>query len=176
VTEDDPVSRCGLPAQLEVCSTPAIHPDLASVETPGLALDAWRPATLVHHSDAAAGISAAVVSLAIVGGAGDLPAAVRVATTTAAVIPIAAAAITTAKPKVGAAAPVDPDAASVVSPRLPLDAWRSAALVNQAHAILGRYLANMTLAVIRGAGNLASVLRSDTALRAEADTTECHPG
>jgi hypothetical protein len=135
----------GLPAELEVRSTAAIHPDLGPVIAPGLSLGAWRSAPLVDHSDAAAGVCVAVVSSAVVGGACDLPGTVRVASSTAWIAPAAdwiapAAAIATTKPEVGAAAPVDPDAISSVSPGLSLGAWRSAALVDHANAVLGRYL------------------------------------
>ncbi len=161
----------GLPAELEVRSTASIHPDLVPVKAPGLVLDAWRSATLVDQSDAAAGVCVAEVSFAVVGGAGDLP-ATGIASSTAWITPTMIAAT---KPEVGAAAPVDPDTISVVSPGLVLDAWRSAALVDHANAVLGRYLTKMTLAVIGGTRNLASVLRGDTALRPQPDTTEYNP-
>jgi hypothetical protein len=86
-----------------------------------------------------------------------------------------AAVIAATKPEVGTAAPIDPDAISVESPRLSLYARRSAALVDHANAVLSRHLAKMALAVIGGTRNLASVLRGDTALRAQPDTTECNP-
>ena len=163
------------PAQLEVRSTAAIHPDLVPVKAPGLVLDAWRTASLVDQPDTAAGICVAEVSLAVVGGTGNLPAtARRVPSSAARICP--AAVIATTEPEVGAAAPINPDAISVESPGLILDAWRSTALVDHANAVLGRYLAKMTLAIIGGTGDLASVLRSDTALCAQPDTTECNEG
>jgi hypothetical protein len=158
---------------LEVRSTAAIHPDLVSVKTPGLVLDAGRSTALVDHADAVAGVCVAEVSFAVVGGAGNLPNPARVASSTAW---ISAAVIATTKPEVGAAAPIDPDAISVESPGLVLDTRRSAALVDHANAVLGSYLTKMTLAVIGGTRNLASVLRGDTALRPQPDTTECNEG
>jgi hypothetical protein len=62
-----PQPELRLSAELEVCSTAAIHPDSIFVESPGLSLDAWGSTTLVDHANAAAGICVAVVSLAIVG-------------------------------------------------------------------------------------------------------------
>jgi hypothetical protein len=152
----------GLSTELEVRPTASIDPDLVPAIAPGLSLDAWRSATLVDHSDAVAGVRVTEISFAVVGGAGNLPGTARVASSTAWVT---APVITTTKPEVGAAAPIDPDAISVVSPGLVLDAWRSAALVDHANAVLGRYLAKMTLAVIGGTRNLAPVLRGDTTLR-----------
>jgi hypothetical protein len=84
--------------------------------------------------------------------------------------------IATTEPEVGAAAPVDPYAISVESPGLSLNAWRSAALVDHANAVLRRYLTKMALAIIRGTRDLASVLRGYTALRAQTYTTECNHG
>jgi hypothetical protein len=163
-----------LSAELEVRSTAPIHPDLVPVKAPGLVLDAGRSTTLVDQSNAAACICVAEVSFAIVGGAGNLPATARRIASSTARIPTAV--IAAAKPEIGAAASIDPDATSVVSPGLVLDTWRSAALVNHANAVLGRYLAKVTLSVVGGARNLASILRSDTALRAQPDTTERNEG
>jgi hypothetical protein len=164
----------GLLSEPEVGSTTAINPDLAPVITPGLSLNAWRSATLVDHADAAAGVRVAVVSFAVVGGTGDLSAAARVASSTAWIPATTAAVIATTQPEVGAAAPIDPDAIAVKTPGLVLDAWRSAALVDHANAVLGGHLAKMAFAVIGCTRNLASVLRGNTALRAHPDTTECH--
>jgi hypothetical protein len=153
-----------LPAELKVCSAAAIHPDLGPVIAPCLTLDAGRSAALVDHSDAPAGIRAAVVSFAVVRGAGD---------------PLAAASPASVKspaePEVSAAAAIDPDAISIESPGLSLDAWRSTALINHTNTVLGRYLTKMTLAIIGGTSNLASTLCGDPALRTQGHTTERNP-
>jgi hypothetical protein len=127
-----------LSAELEVRSTAAIHPDSTLVEAPRLSLDAWRSATLVDHADAAAGVCVA----------GDLPATGWVASATARIPPASATVIATTKPEVGTAALVDPDAISVGSPGLSLDAWRSAALIDHADATAGVCVAEVSFAIV----------------------------
>jgi len=137
-----------LSAELEVCSTAAIHPDSTLVEAPRLSLDAWGSTSLVDHADAAAGVCVAEVSFAVVGRAGDLPATGWVASATAWIPPASATVIATTKPEVGTAALVDPDAISVGSPGLSLDAWRSAALINHADATAGVCVAEVSFAIV----------------------------
>jgi hypothetical protein len=67
--------------------------------------------------------------------------------------------IATTKPEVGTAALVDPDAISVGSPGLSLDAWRSAALINHADATAGVCVAKVSFAIVGGTADLLATIR-----------------
>ena len=56
----------------ELCTAAAVDPEAAPVYAPGAALNAGRTADLADEANVVAAADVAVVSLAIVGGAGDL--------------------------------------------------------------------------------------------------------
>jgi hypothetical protein len=94
-------------ADAEVCATAAIDPEAAAVEAPGVAANAGRAADLSDQADIAAGTNVTPVSAAIVGRAVDdtllwwRRRTWRTATT---------------DKELGAAAAVDPEAATVYAP------------------------------------------------------------
>jgi hypothetical protein len=94
-------------ADAEVCATAAIDPEAATVEAPGVAANAGRAADLADKADIAAGADVTPVSAAIVGGAVDdtLRRWRRRTWRTA-----------TTDEELGAAATVDPEAATVYAP------------------------------------------------------------
>ena len=55
----------------EFSAAPAVHPDVPVVPSPGLPLDAGRPADLAAHPNTAAGICGAEVAAAVIRGAGN---------------------------------------------------------------------------------------------------------
>ena len=146
-------------AQRKICAAAAIHPDAAAVVTPRAAFNAARIASLPNHAHPATRICRAVVPAHIVRRTSHrrlpISAAVwRIAipsptigivaiasrrwiAVAAAIWTIAVAAAVVSIPshfKIGPAAAVHPDAASVITPRSALDTRRIAALTNHAHA------------------------------------------
>jgi hypothetical protein len=94
-------------ADAEVCATAAIDPEAATVEAPGVAANAGRAADLAHEADVAAGADVTPVSAAIVGRAVDDTLLWRRRRTWR---------TATTNEELGAAAAVDPEAATVYAP------------------------------------------------------------
>lgn len=157
-----------LSVSLEIGAAATIDPDALAVPSPRLPLHARRTAALIHQPHPAPGIGRAEIPLTV-RGAGDRPAWRRrrrswrgaIAASGRWIIAVArrriAPAATAPNDKVRTAAPIDPDAAVVITPALPLNARRSAALVHHAHAALRIDPAIMTLHIVRSTGNVGVI-------------------
>jgi hypothetical protein len=155
---------------LKIGAAATIDPDSLTVPSPGLPLHARRAAALIGQPDATPRIDRAEIPLPIVRRASDGSARRRSRWWS-----IAAAgrrrrgiiATTTAAPndKVRAAAPIHPDPTVVITPGLPLNARRPAALVHHAHPALSIDPTVMAPHIVGGAGNVRVVQRSCAALR-----------
>ena len=121
----------------ELGAASLIDPETSVVVAPGLALDAWAAADLSGELNAAASVDIAVVTLPVIGGAGD----------GLALLAWVAGAVTSGG-ELGAASLIDPEALVVVAPGLALDAWAAADLAGELDAAAGVDIAVVALSVI----------------------------
>jgi hypothetical protein len=142
IDEATPAGLRSLVTDFEVSAAATIDPEAAAVEAPCATLDAGRAADLASQADVAAGANVTPVSLAIVGGAGDDAGWWRLRLAS------------TADDELGAAAPVDPEAAPVYAPGIALDAGRSADLADEASIAATADVAVVSFAIVGGADNL----------------------
>jgi hypothetical protein len=137
----------------------AVHPNATSVIAPGLPLDAGRTAPLLRELHPPAGVCRAVIALAIIRRAGDGRAIARSARSRP------ARSIPRSQVEVGSATAVNPNPGAAITPGLPLDAGRTAALVSHLYSAAGIHPAQMSFPVIGRARHLPPVLLSNPALR-----------
>ena len=127
-------------ANEEVRAASAIDPEAPPVDTPCLALNTGRAADLPGKANVRP-ILATVVSAAIVGGAVD------------GLLRSSSSSLT--EGKVGPATTIDPEAATIDTPGLPLDAGRAADLADEPDIAAGTDVAPVSSAIIGRAGYAA---------------------
>jgi len=137
----------------KIGSAPLIYPYSAAIITPAITLPAWSVAALPYKSHAAPGWDSAVISTAIVRGAGDNATGRRGSTGSAR----ATGRITWSRTvgdfsnEVCSAASIDPYATLIVAPAVALAANSVASLVHHAYSISRVCAAIVAVPVIGGA-------------------------
>lgn len=119
-----------------------VDPDATAIDTPGPALDAGRTADLPAEADVATSADVTPVSAAVVGGAGDDLRGWRRWGTWAA-----------ADDELGAAAFVDPEAATVDTPGIVADAGRAADLTDELGIASAADVTPVSATIVGGAGD-----------------------
>jgi hypothetical protein len=162
----DPLTLCDFliaisATYFEICAAAAIHPNAIPVAPPCATKNTGRAAALAKQSNISppkrafsAPMSLLVAGLAIEGLRITTPAASIIAVTAPVVIAVSsvtAASGILAGHEFGAAAAINPDAASIKAPRPSRDARRVAALARQANAAARISAAVITPPVVRSA-------------------------
>src|SRR5271168_1363121 len=124
----------------EVGAAAAVDPNAAAIETPGTVENAVVPAALANQEHTFMGVHLAPVAAAIVGCAIDQRGSLGGPITSDAEIRPATA--------------IHPDPAAAITPGLAENAWRAAALADQAHSAACVHRTNHTTALVGRAINV----------------------